>query len=1021
MRKSLRAAGLLSFGLGATLALAQSYPESLYSGLKWRLVGPFRGGRVEAVTGVQGDPNVYYFGAVAGGIWKTTNGGLTWQPIFDSEGVASIGALAVDPTDPKVVYAGTGERALRDDISFGEGVYKSQDAGKTWTNIGLRDSRQIARIRINPKDPNTIFVAALGHAFGPNTERGVFRSHDGGKTWEKVLYVDENTGATDLVFDPNDPNVLFAAMYEARRSDWSMLSGGPGSGLYKSVDGGTTWKRIEGHGLPAGILGRIGVAVSKADSNRVYAMIEAKTNALYRSDDGGVNWQMMNDDPLWVRPWYGNDIFTDPKDKDRIYLLDLGDSVSIDGGRSFKSLPIPHSDNHDLWIDPENPLRMINGNDGGATISTDGGTSWTPLDNQPTGQFYHIIADNDFNYKLYSSQQDDGSVAILSRTDGAAITPADWHAVGGGECGYILPDPRNSALVFAGDHNGRFTRYDARNGQIQDIAPWLGARAQPAANLKHRFQWTSPMALSPFDPNVLYLGAEVLFKTTNGGASWTIVSPDLTRNDKSKQQSQPGPLTPDNTSAEYYDTIFAVAESPVQKDLIWAGSDDGLIHLTTDGGKHWTDVTPKQLPPFTRVNLIEPSHFDAGTAYAAASRHRSDDFAPLIFKTTDFGKNWTPLTHGLPANAYVHSVRQDPERKDLLFAGTEKGIFVSFDDGGNWQSLKLNLPPAPVYDTVVHGSDLAVATHGRSIWILDDITPLRQAKPSIADAEVHLYTPKLAYRVHAGGRGQGGGSNVGQNPPAGAILDYYLKSAPSAPITLTITDGHGQVVRTFTSAKSTGGKSEGREESRAMSLPAAVGLNRFVWNLQGRGPAPLPGLFIMEMERGAGPLVVPGTYQVELAVDGQKYTAPLEVKLDPRVHVSQTDLEKQLDFAVKIQGRINELHTAIGEMRVTNSKLEAAARADASQAAAAAAMQHQITEIEGRITQLQSTNMPASLVYPIMLDAKYADLLNVVEGADSAPLAQAHEMFADYENQREELLADWHALQPKAAALQGKQ
>jgi photosystem II stability/assembly factor-like uncharacterized protein len=1014
-RKQLAWLGAFLVVLAVATPLVAQVPENLYNGMRWRLVGPFRGGRVEAVAGIPGNPNLYYFGAVAGGVWKTTDGGIRWQPIFDREPVQSIGAIALDPSDPQTIYVGTGEPALRDDIAFGDGVYKSTDGGRTWTNIGLRDSRHIAKILVDPRHPQTVFVAALGHAFGPNAERGVFRSNDGGQSWQKVLYVDENTGAGDLVFDPNNPSILYAAMFQARRQPWVMISGGPASGLFKSTDGGTTWTHLQGNGLPSGILGRIGVAVSKADSNRVYAMIEAQKNALYRSDDGGQTWRMMNDDSLWVRPWYGNDVFADPQNADRVYLLDLGLYRSDDGGRTFRPLPVPHSDEHDMWIDPTNPRRMIEANDGGATVSTDGGESWTPQDNQPTAQFYHVVTDNEFDYRLYGSQQDSGTVAIRSRTDSGSIGDKDWHSVGGGESGFILPDPRDPEIVYAGDHNGHFTRYDGHTGQVQIISPWLGARAHVPAELEHRFNWTSPMALSPHDPNVLYIGAEVLFKSTTGGMSWTVISPDLTRNDKSKQQSSPAPLTPDNSSAEYYDTLFAVAESPVQAGLIWAGSDDGLVHLTRDDGRTWTDVTPKQLPAWTRVNLIEPSRYDAGAAYLVGDRHMLDDPRPLIYKTTDFGATWTEIIQGLPPTVSVESVRQDTMRRGLLFAGTEDGIYVSFDDGGNWQSLQLNLPHVPVYDMTVHGDDLAIATHGRAFWMLDDITPLRQATAAIAPDPVHLYNPAPAYRERGGGGfGGGGRGNSGANPPAGAILDYYLASAPSEPITLQILDSRGQVVRQFTS----GGSRAERGAPRA-GLPARAGMNRFVWDLREVGPAAVPGLVIVELQRGEGPFVMPGAYQVKLTAAGKDYTAPLEVRIDPRVHVTQEDLQKQFEFALEVRDRINQVHGAVNQILAARKALEAA-RQGASDSASQAidGVEQKMDAIEEQLTQVHSTTLGASLVYPIMLDAQYADLANTAESADTAPTAQTYHVFESYERKREALLAQWKALQGQISSLE---
>lgn len=1011
----------------ACQVFADTVPENLYNGMRWRQVGPFRGGRAEAATGISGDPLVYYFGAVAGGVWKTVNGGATWTPITDKQGIYSIGAITVDPTNPDILYVGTGEPCLRNDISSGDGVYKSIDAGKTWTNIGLRDTQHIADIIVDPRDPNTVFVAAVGHAFGPNEERGVFRSKDGGKNWEKVLYVDNKTGATDLVQDSHNPQVLFASMYEVRRTAYSMISGGPGSGLYKSTDGGTTWKRLEGGGLPGGIVGRIGVAISGADSNRIYAMIESKENALYRSDDGGANWQMVNNEPIWVRPWYGNHVFADPKNADTVYILDLGTMRSTDGGHKFTTIPVPHSDDHHLWIDPADAKRMIEADDGGVSISQDGGATWSPENNQPTAQFYHAATDNEFDYRIYGSQQDSGSVGIQSRSDAGSIGDREWHAVGGGESGYDWPDPRDSNIVYGGDHNGHFTRYDARTGQAQNIAPWFGARAHVPAELKHRFNWTSPMEISPHDPDVLYIGGEVVFKSTTGGMSWTAISPDLTRNDKTKQQSSPTPLTPDNSSAEYYDTVFAIAESPVQKNLIWAGSDDGLVHITRDGGKNWTKVTPPQLPEWACVDLIEPSPYDAGTAYLAADLHFSDDFHPMIFKTIDYGKTWTAITHGIPENDYVHSVRTDPVRKELLYAGTESGIYVSFDDGANWQSLQLNLPHTPVFDTAIHGSDLIAATHGRAFWVLDNITPLRQTNAQIASESAHLYTPAAATREHGGGGFGGGrqGGVAGQNPPAGAVIDYYLNSTPSAPVTLEILDSNGQVLHHVTSAETkreqTSGTNEGARGRRGAGenpLRANPGMNRYVWNFRVDGSEPVPGLFIMETQSG-GPMVPPGQYKVRLTADGKQYTAPLEVKMDPRIHATQADLQKQYEIALKLRDRVTDVHNAVLQIREARASLEAARNgADSAKLQAIDALEQKMAAVEAELTQVKSTNLSAALVYPIMLDAQYADLSNVVESSDSAPPAQVYDVFQDYERRREDLAAKWKALQPEVAQLE---
>ena len=741
-----------------------------WKGMQYRLVGPYRGGRVVAVSGVVGQNDVYYFGAVAGGVWKTTDGGLNFKPIFDKtkDASPSIGAIAVAESDPNVIYVGTGEACIRGNIVGGNGVYKSIDAGTTWKLVGLADTHAIGRLIVNPRNPDIAFVAALGHPFADNEERGIFRTLDGGKTWQKVLYKDAKTGGIDITFDPTNANILYAALWQAKRTPWSMDSGGPGSGLYKSIDGGTTWKELKGHGLPEGVIGRIGVTVSGANPNRVYAVIEAEKGGIYRSDDAGETWRLMTDDHRFrQRAWYYSHIFADPKAADSVYILNTAVYRSNDGGKTFNRMRVPHGDNHALWIDPTNPKRMIKGNDGGATISTNGGENWTSEYNQPTAQFYHVAADNRFPYYIYGAQQDNSTVAIASAGLDGYIDRSDWYPVGGGESGYIAPDPDDPKIVYAGSYGGEITRYDHRTHQEQAVNPWpINPIGWAAADVRHRFQWTEPIVFSPHDPKTLYFAGEVLFKTTDNGMSWTIISPDLTRNDKSKEAASGGPITKDNTGVEVYDTIFSVVESPVQKDLIWAGTDDGLVHLTRDGGQQWENVTPKAMPEWGTVSMIEASSRDAGTAYIAVERHKMDDFAPYVFKTTDFGKTWTKLIGGLPANNYVHAVRTDPAHAGLLFAGTEQGVYVSFDDGNKWQPMQINLPISPVNDLIVKNNDLVVATHGRSFWILDDITPLRQYSDSIPQQEAHLFTPAAANHTIFDGSPFGASPYVGKNPPA---------------------------------------------------------------------------------------------------------------------------------------------------------------------------------------------------------------------------------------------------------------
>lgn len=760
----------------------QEEAKGPWHGLTWRLIGPFRGGRVLAVSGVVGDEHTYYFGGTGGGVWKTTDGGLSWHPLTDKvkDMSPSIGAIAVAPSDPNVVYAGTGEACIRGDIINGNGIYKSIDAGKTWTYSGLRETSTVGRIAVHPKNPDIAYVAALGHVFGSNPERGIYRTTDGGKNWTKVLYKDEHSGGIDLSLDPTNPNVIFASLWQANRTPWGMDSGGPGSGLYRSTDGGTTWKHLTGHGLPDGILGRIGLAV--AYSNRVWALVEADKGGLFRSDDGGDTWTLTNSDRQYrQRAFYYTHVFADPRNADGVYVLNTGMYHSNDAGKTFRPIRVPHGDNHGLWIDPHDPNRMIESNDGGANVSTNGGASWTNQAGQPTAQFYHVVTDNRFPYYLYGSQQDNSSVAIASAASGG-IDRTSWYSVGGGESGYIAPDPRDPEIVYAGSYGGEITRYDHRTGQTKNVTPWpINPIGAAAADQKYRFQWTEPIVFSPHDPKALYFAAQVLFKSTDEGMNWQIISPDLTRNDKSKQVASGGPITKDNTGVEVYDTIFSVVESPVQKDLIWAGSDDGLVHVTTDGGKNWTNVTPKAMPEWGTVSMIEASMYNAGTAYVSVQRHKMDDFAPYAFKTTDFGKTWTSITNGIPADAFIHAVREDKKRKGLLYAGTERGVFFSWDDGATWQSIQGNLPVSPVYDLTVHGNDLLAATHGRAFWALDDLSPLQQYKPEVANEEVHLYAPSAANHTVFGGGFGGGGGDRGQNPPTGAVIYYSLKTALKKP------------------------------------------------------------------------------------------------------------------------------------------------------------------------------------------------------------------------------------------------
>jgi photosystem II stability/assembly factor-like uncharacterized protein len=995
---------------------AAEKPPEPFKGMQYRLVGPWRGGRSLAAVGTTGDPNTYYAGYTGGGVWKTTNGGGSWKSLFDDEAVSSIGAIAVSTTDPSVVYVGTGEACIRGNLSHGDGVYKSTDAGKTWTNVGLRDTRHIGALVVHPKDPDVVYVAALGHVYGPNAERGVFRSRDGGKTWEKVLFKDEKTGAVDLAMDPRNPSILFAAMWEANRTPWSLTSGGPGSGLYRSADGGSSWKKVEGKGWPDVVLGKIGVSVSGGDSQRVYAMVEAadEKGGLYRSDDGGDSWKHVTDDHrLRHRPWYYTHVTADPREPETVYVLTVGLYRSRDGGKTWTPIETPHGDYHGMWIDPANPKRIAVANDGGATISVDGGETWSRQDNQPTAQFYHVSVDDQWPYMLYGSQQDNSSIRIRSRSDLGAITRADWNAVGGGEAGYISATPDGSA-VYAGEYFGILTRYDPKTGQAHNVSVWPDdTDGHEAANLKYRFNWTEPILVSRHDPGVVYYAGNVVFRTSDGGMSWTPISGDLTRNDKSKQQRSGGPVTGENISIEYYDVVFSLAESPRQKGLLWAGTDDGLVHVTRDDGKTWTNVTPKDLPAWSLVSQIDASPHDPGTAYLAVDRHELDDYKAYAWATRDYGQTWRQLaTAGIPDGSFVRAVREDPVRKGLLYAGTETGVFVSFDDGARFEPLKLNLPTVPVHDLVVKGNDLVLATHGRAFWILDDLAPLRQWSDTAAKAEVHLFDPSAAYRFRGGGDR---GSFQGKNPPAGAILYYRLAQDQKA-VDLEVLDDAGKVIRTYKSEEEVVPDKplpeQPEPEEKPHVLPKVAGLHRFVWNLRHDKPK-LVGSAIYDMGPPDMPMVLPGAYRVRLTAGGKSLTAPVEVRLDPRVTTSAADLRKQFDTMVEIRDTLGRAHETILEIRAVRGQLKALKErlGDSPKGkavvAAADAIEASASPLEAGLLQLKARSSQDMCNWPTMLTSKLAWLSNVVDSADAAPTRQALELLAELKARTDALVSPW--------------
>jgi len=1027
--------------------------QSPLEGLNYRLVGPFRGGRATGVAGVISEPDTYYFGAATGGLWKTIDGGTSWKPLWDDfpEASPAVGAVAVAPSDPKTIYVGTGEINIRGNVATGNGLYKSTDAGKSWHFIGLRDTQVIGRIIVDPSDPDIVLVAALGHPFGDNPERGVFRSTDGGAHWKKVLYVDAKTGASDVAFDPGNPKILYAGLWQAYRKPWIMESGGPGGGLYKSFDGGEHWRRLSGGGLPAGILGRVNVAPTP-DPKIVYAMIEAKNGGLFRTDDGGETWALISDkNSIKQRAWYFNTVFADPKDAKTVYVLNTSLYRSSDGGKSFKTLKTQHGDNHELWIDPTNSKRMIEGNDGGANVSVDGGETWTSEMNQPTAQFYHIAADNEFPFRLYGDQQDNSSISIATAGRSGGVGIEDWNPVGGGESGFIIPDPADANIVYGGGYDAELTRYDRRTGQSIQITPWpRNTMGWAAQNLKYRFQWTAPIMISKFEPHALYFAAQVLFRSLDQGRSWTVISPDLTRNDKSKQQSSGGPLTKDNTSVETYDTIFAIAESPKTPDLIWVGSDDGLVHVTQDGGAHWSNVTPKGLPDFATVQSIEPDPDKPGTAYVAADRHRLDDFKPYAFRTEDYGKSWTPISAGLAQNAYLHVIRRDPARSGLLYAGTEAGIMMSYDDGAHWQSLQLNLPVVPVHDLVVHGDSLAVATHGRAFWIVDDLSPVRQWAPTIPSETAHLFKPASANHTVFGGRGGELRYFGGANPPGGAVISYTLSAQIGKPrpakdadkdadkkdkdktdpldarISLDILDASGKLIRHFPEAEDA--KSPGEDESKAElededeeeggPKPAKVshlaGFNSFVWDLRTEKALAIKGAPLWAGSV-AGPKVLPGHYQVRLTVDGASQIQPLEILPDPRGTATPEELAQQFALHSAINALLTDVHDAVLDIRATRVKIMAAKKAAtgpqaAKVAAAGDALDAKLTEIEEILIQPRSHASEDALNFPVRLNNMLAALGALVGTGDAAPTVQEQAMYSELNGETVPVLARWREL-----------
>jgi photosystem II stability/assembly factor-like uncharacterized protein len=1025
--------------------------DSLLTSLEWRCIGPHRGGRSVAVAGHPTEPMTFYFGACAGGVWKSTDGGTYWHNISDGYlGTAAIGAIAVADADPNVIYVGTGESCIRNNVSHGDGVYRSTDGGRTWENVGLGDTRHIGRIRIHPRNPDLVYVAALGHAFGPNAERGVFRSNDGAKTWEKVLYKSERAGSHDIAMDVSNPRVLYAAVWQAQRYPHTLMNGGPESGLWRSTDGGDTWTDISRRpGLPKGVLGKIGVAVSPARPDRVWALIEAEDGALFRSDDNGETWQRVCEQAsLRTRPWYYIHVYADPQDPDTCWVLNYKVWKSTDGGRTFTERPIPHGDNHDLWIDPRNSQRMIEGNDGGACVTFDGGVSWSSIYNQPTAQLYHVVTDDQFPYRVYGSQQDNTAISLPSMSMDGPIREPDWYAPGGGESGYIAvkhDDP--NIVVGSGPMNRRvfnhyMTAYDHRTRQKRDITVWpeLYGWGEGAESLKYRFQWTFPILFSRHDPSTLYACSNHVHRSTDVGGSWEVISPDLTRNDPTKLGPSGGPVTRDNTGAEVYCTIFSLAESPHERGVLWAGSDDGLIHVSNDAGKNWRNVTPNMdlLPEWGLISIIDLSPHDPATAYVAATRYKLDDTAPYLLKTNDFGQTWTSITDGIPDHEFTRVIREDPNRRGLLYAGTETGLYVSFDDGRHWEPLKGTLPVVPVYDLVVKGTEMVVASHGRSFWILDDLTPLHQLREEIVGAGHHLFKPCQSVRLRVSGRrfpenpqagmvnygrvdaslfsyvpvkGQPHYLDAGSNPAMGVLIHYYLREEPQSEVTLEILSADGQTaLRSFSSAETPG----------QPTLPKASGINRFAWNMRLPGAPRVADDRLDPWQRDDGSMVLSGSYQVRLTVEGQSQVQSFEIVPDPRLSASPDDLRAQFDLQNAILERIAMVNQLINRVGMLEGQLGAWRSwiSDHPQVeairATAEPLETELTVLKGRLIDV---HYPEAQLHAVELQEKLNALFAFVDSADYAPPRQAHDAFSDLSARLDAVVEDFERkVRPGASA-----
>ena len=972
------------FAIFSSFSYSQTFDEKLYDALDYRLLGPFRGGRSAAVTGVPGKPNLFYFGATGGGVWETKNGGRTWKNLSDGFFGGSVGAIEVSTDDPNVIYVGGGETTVRGNVSSGYGVWKTENAGKSWKQMGLENSRHIPRIRVHPKNHNIVYAAVLGNIYKPTQERGVYKSTDGGNSWRKTLFANENAGAVDLIMDPNNPRILYASTWNIQRTPYSLSSGGDGSALWKSTDSGESWKEIsKNKGFPSDTLGIIGVTVSPVNSDRVWAIVENKEKGgVYRSDDGGETWTNINSErKLRQRAWYYTRIYADPQDEDIVYVLNVRYHKSTDGGKTYETFNAPHGDHHDLWIAPEDPNRMVIGDDGGAQTTYDGGETWSTYHNQPTAQFYRVTTDNSFPYKIYAAQQDNSTIRITHRNEGGSINEDDWEETAGGESAHIAIDPLNNDIVYGGSYDGFLTRYNHKKQTVRSISVWPdNPMGHGAEDMKYRFQWNFPIFFSPHNPKKLYTASNHLHATTNEGESWELLSPDLTRNDPTKLKSSGGPITQDNTSVEYYCTIFAAAESPVQEGVIWTGSDDGLIHITKDGGANWEDVTPKGMPEWMMINSIEPSVFDAGTCYVAGTKYKTGDFAPYLYKTNDFGKTWKKITDGIPSEHFTRVLREDPKQKGILYAGTETGMYISFDDGNNWKAFQLNLPIVPITDLAVKDNNLIVATQGRSLWILDDLSLLHQLSEA-KNKDNFIYKPKDAYRM--GGRSNSKSLTTGTNHPSGVLTYFNVANSDAKEITLSYLTKQGDTIKSFTT--------KGTKEKNN-KLEVENGSNVHSWNMRGDGAERLKGM-ILWWGSTAAPMAVPGEYEVVLTVDDKSYAKPFTIIPDGNSETDLAGMQRQFDFITNVNSTVDKAHKSIKKIRKINSQLEAFQKQYKEDEGIkdlvekAKKLQESFSEIEKALYQTKNKSGQDPLNFPIRLTNKLAHLNSLV-GMDDFPPTQ---------------------------------